>query len=262
MIVSGRHELIFMVGQPTAQTKSPGLMNGWFDRQGIDCVLVPLTLPGASLRSAVDIVRHGENVRGAIVTLPFKSAVGQYVDDLTETSRTLNAVNVIRKTKDGQLHGDMLDGKAMLRAIQARGLDVRSRQVFLAGCGGAGSAMAFNACAAGACGLRLTDIDADRAAALVAVLSARFPDCDIGVAATPGSCDILINATPLGMRTTDPLPIALDHASPATLVVDAVTSPSSTTWASAGQARGATVIDGNALAGAQLPLLLEFFGFH
>lgn len=262
MTVSAAHELIFMLGRPVAQTKSPGLMNAWFERHRRECVLVPLALSEAGLRSAVELLRQTENARGAIVTLPFKNAIGQYLDELAETARALNAVNAVRRAEDGRLYGDMLDGEAMLRAMEARSLEVHGRRVFLAGCGGAGSAIAFSACAAGARKLRLMDTNPDRAVKLVAVLADRFPACDIGLAPGPGTCDLLVNATPLGMRPSDPLPISLDQAGPGSLAVDAVTSASTTPWVGECRARGIATVDGNALAYAQLPLLLDFFGFH
>ena len=183
------------------------------------------------------------------------------MDQIADAAQAFNAVNVVRKSSDGRLHGDMLDGKAMLRALQARGIALRERSVFLTGCGGAGSAMAFSACAAGARTLRLMDIDAGRVSTLAAVLAQRFPACNVGIVQTPGACDVQINATPLGMKLGDPLPIPLDQACPNLAAVDAVTSTGVTPWVASCRTRGIITVDGNELAAAQQPLLLEFFGF-
>ena len=74
MSIAAGHTIIFMLGRPVAQTKSPSLMNIWFAQQGIACALVPLALADLGLRSALEVVRHGANVRGAVITLPFKGA--------------------------------------------------------------------------------------------------------------------------------------------------------------------------------------------
>jgi shikimate dehydrogenase len=234
-------------------------MNSWFAQRNIACATLPLHLSETGLRSALQLVRHSENVQGAIVTIPFKREVASYLEELSEASLVLDAVNVIRKTADGCLFGDMLDGEAMLCALRARRISIRGRRVFVAGCGGAGSAMAFSACIAGAGRVRLMDVDDSCAEKLAAALLKRFPNCDIRTTASPGDSDVLINATPLGMNADDDIPIGLTNAAD-TLVVDAVTSLTDTPWVRACKARGWATIGGNELAAAQLPLLLAFFG--
>ena len=128
----------------------------------------------------------------------------QFVDRILPTAQKIGAVNAVRRDADGQWSGDMFDGRGMVRAIAAGGRAVAGRNVMLIGAGGAGSAIACALAEAGVAAITLCEIDARKAWALVARLAAIAPDCTLRVGpATTDGIDLLVNASPVGMKPDD-----------------------------------------------------------
>ena len=262
MNVDAATQVIFMVGQPVAQTKTPALLNAWFAGQGRNLAVVPLELPGDAMPAFSRLLGEAGNVLGCVVTIPLKARLYPLVHEASPVASTLQAVNVVKRRADGRLYGDMLDGDAMVRGLRAMDVALEDRSAFLVGCGGAGSAMAFSACSEGARRLRLHDAHPESARRLADTLRRRFGACEIEVGTDARGCDLVINASPLGMQADDELPMPIERMDPRAVVVDAVTSPSMTRWVAACRAAGHAVLDGNTIAAHQLPLMREFFGIE
>jgi shikimate dehydrogenase len=119
----------------------------------------------------------------------------------------LGVVSVIRREPDGTWHGDMLDGIAFAKAQQDHGARLEGARALLVGAGGAGSAIAIALLEAGVGALTIHDADESRTAALLELVkdlgqgrvSAGPPD--------PTGCELVCNATPLGMADGDLLPV-------------------------------------------------------
>ncbi len=260
MKVDAATQLIFMVGRPVAQTKTPGLLNAWFGEYGKNLALVPLELPDSAVPAFAQLLGEAGNVLGCVATIPLKAKLYPFVHAASPVSSALQVVNVVKRRADGQLFGDMLDGAAMVQGLRAMGVALAGRSVYLTGCGGAGSAMAFSACDEGVRRLRLHDVRPESVRQLADALRPRFADCRIELGADARGCDIVINASPLGMRDDDALPVPVEQLEPQAIVVDAVTSASATRWVSGCRNAGHAALDGNAIAAHQLPLMRDFFG--
>ncbi len=260
MNVDAATHVIFMVGQPVAQTKTPALLNAWFGEQRRNLAVVPLALPGSAVPALSRLLGEAGNVLGCVVTIPLKARLYPLVHEASPVASALRAVNVVKRRADGRLYGDMLDGAAMLRGLRAMGVAPAGRSAWLVGCGGAGSAMAYSACNEGVRRLRLHDARPESARQLADTLRRRFGACEIELGTDARDCDLVINASPLGMRADDALPVPVERLQPQAVVVDAVTSPGMTRWVAACRAAGHAVLDGNAIAAHQLPLMREFFG--
>ena len=70
----------------------------------------------------------------------------------------------------------------------------------------------------------------------------------------------LINATSLGMRPGDPLPVLVDRLAPGTLVCDIVTRPEETQLLREAAARGCVPHPGMPMLAGQVDLILDFLG--
>ena len=262
MNVDAATRVIFMVGQPVAQTRTPALLNAWFAGQGRNLAVVPLELPGDAMPAFSRLLVEAGNVLGCVVTIPLKARLYPLVHEASPVASALQVVNVVKRRDDGRLFGDMLDGAAMVQGLRAMDVVLEGRSAFLVGCGGAGSAMAFSACSEGVRRLRLHDAHPESARRLADTLRRRFGACEIEVGADARGSDLVINASPLGMRTDDALPVPVEGLDPRAVIVDAVTSRSMTRWAAACRTAGHAVLDGNAIAAHQLPLMREFFGIE
>jgi len=137
-IVSGASRVVFMIGTPIAQVRSPVLFNAHFAEQGIDCVMVPLDVSVAALDGFVAMVRDADNCDGFVATLPHKRALLKLVDEAGPTARALECVNAVRRNPDGRLFGDMADGAGFWNGVRNTGFDPLGKAAVLAGAGAAG----------------------------------------------------------------------------------------------------------------------------
>jgi shikimate dehydrogenase len=130
----------------------------------------------------------------------------------------------------------------------------------LYGAGGAGSAIAAALAEAGLASLDIVDVDPARAHALVRRIAPAFPRCRIAAAAHKADdADMIVNASPVGMRPGDPMPAELGALSPDTLVGDVVITPTPTALIRHAQRCGCTWADGRDMHGGQVDALLAFF---
>src|SRR5262249_11644693 len=140
------------------------------------------------------------------------------------------------------------------------GHGVMGRAVVLIGTGGAGSAIACALAAAGAASLTLCDVDQGKARALVPRIAAIAPGCTlrIGPATTEG-VDILVNASPVGMKPEDGLPAPLGALPPHVVVADVVLKDATPLLRHA-RACGCSTVRGEEMMLGQVDEMLAFFG--
>jgi shikimate dehydrogenase len=155
----------------------------------------------------------------------------------------------------------MFDGVGFVDGLRRQGDDVASRRVHLLGVGGAGSAIAVALAEAGVSSLALQD----RSAEMVARVTRSIQAIDSSVQVKPesvleGDYDIVINATPLGMKEGDSLPCDPTRFARATLFVDIVTKPEMTPWLLAAASSGHPVHTGRHMHEGQAARAAAFFG--
>jgi shikimate dehydrogenase len=71
----------------------------------------------------------------------------------------------------------------------------------------------------------------------------------------------VVNATPLGMKDDDPLPMDVDRIAPTTFVGEVVMKQTITPFLAAAQAKGCRIQVGSDMLFEMIPAYLEFFGF-
>jgi shikimate dehydrogenase len=247
-MISGRTNVYGIFGFPVEHTFSPAMHNAGFAKLGMDACYVPFAVDPGSLADAVRaIVPLG--LQGLNVTVPHKEKVIPFLHELSEEARLIGAVNTIEVVK-GRLIGHNTDGRGFLRSLtdDAR-FDPRGRRFLVLGAGGAARAIGFSLALAGAAGIALRDVDGEKAEALVGDIRSKT-----GVPATAVSdeavmtfaraADCLVNATPLGLRKSDPLPVGKEQVQRGQLVCDLVYNPPETALLQAARARGARGLSG------------------
>ena len=262
-MVRGTTKLYLIVGHPISQVKSPEIFNERFAENSIDAVMIPLDIDPSGLSSFVDMFRQSKNIHGAVVTIPYKQRIVQYIDRPSVQVSALGAANVIRVARSREIEGDMVDGKGFLRALSKKNVSLQNKHVFIIGCGGAGSAVAWDVLHVGAARVSLLDVSHDKARDLHMRLVAHYPDRHIRVVSNPpASFDLVLNATPLGMQSTDPMPMAVEKIPAGAIVTDAVTSPPLTPFLERAKVTGHIVQSGPEMAAGQAPLIAAFFGIN
>lgn len=241
---------------------APRIYNPWFEAQGIDAVVVPMGIRAEDYESSLPALFRITNLHGALVTMPHKPMTAGLVDSLSDAARVAGACNAIRREPDGKLLGDLFDGLGFVRALRRRAFEFEGAGCMVVGSGGVGSAIACALAAEGVASIRVHDAAVASAEALATRLKANFPGVAIRTGqGDPDGHDLIVNATPLGSRATDPLPFATDGLSPATWVGDVVMTVRSTSLLEAADARGCPTITGLEMLLEQIPVYLEFFGF-
>lgn len=247
-MISGRTSIYGIFGHPVEHTFSPGMHNAAFATIGLDGCYVPFAVRPEDLGSAVKaIVALG--LCGLNITVPHKEKVIPFLDELTDDARLIGAVNTV-EVRDGRLIGHNTDGKGFLRSLREEtGLRPKGKTFLMVGSGGASRAVCFSLALAGAGTIVLHDIDAVKAqklgrdlrtgtAARVTVVNAE----SLGQYA-PGA-DCIINATPLGLKKADPLPIPRELVRKGHLVCDLVYNPTKTRLLAMARSRGAETLSG------------------
>jgi shikimate dehydrogenase len=258
--ITGATRLYVIIGDPIAQVKSPEVFTARFAASGLDAILVPVHVPAANFDSVVPALLQLGNLDGVLVTIPFKGRMLPFADRLGATAQCIGALNALRREADGSWTGDMFDGAGFVNGAQRKGHRVQGRRVALFGAGGAGSAIACALAAAGAASIDLIDTDAERATALAARLGPAFPDTRVKRTAAPAAAtDMIVNATPVGMRPGDGMPAAIGALSADTLVGDVVIAESPTPLIRHAIACGCPWVEGKDMHAGQIDALLDFF---
>jgi shikimate dehydrogenase len=259
--IKGTTRLYGLVGNPLTTAKSPELLNRLFIEQRADAVCVPFQVEADDLSAFVTGARAIRNLAGVLVTMPHKQRMMAFVDDLHPTARQVGALNVIRCDSDGRWVGAIFDGLGCVLGMQWEGNHPANKSVLLLGAGGAGRAIAFAVGSSGARSLAIFDVDEGRAEDL-AVTVAAGTGCQTRVGAPdPHGYEIVINATPLGMKSDDPMPVDPNRLVAGSTVVDIINSQDPTALCRAARARGCRTQSGRPMHEGQAVHALRFLGF-
>jgi shikimate dehydrogenase len=260
-MLSGTTTLIAHLGYPTQDFKAPLIYNPWFESKGIDAVVVPMGVRPDDYPAFFRSVFTLTNIRGALVTMPHKVTTTELVDDLSPTALVAGAANAVLLREDGSLFGDQFDGTGFVRGVLRKGFDLRGKRALVVGNGGVGSPIAASLAGAGVGALGLFDPDTAASESLRARLLEHHPDLEFGTGSSdPDGYDLVINASPLGMKDDDPLPVDVDRLTPTTFVGEVVMRRERTPFLQAAMSRGCPVQIGKDMLYEQIPAYLEFFG--
>ncbi|MGF6374137.1 shikimate dehydrogenase family protein [Paraburkholderia sp. MM5482-R1] len=259
--LSGATRVYFIVGDPIAQVRSPSGVTAALRSAGRDALVVPAHVAPADLPAFFAGIAPMRNVDGVIITVPHKFTAASYCATLAEEAAFLGAVNTLRRNADGGWHGGMFDGTGFVAALVAAGCELQGKRALLVGAGGAGSAIGHALIQRGVGSLDVRDNDVERTGSLTARLNALGRGTARGAAADldPSPYDVVVNASPLGMRAGDSLPIDVARLPATTFVGDVVTKPPLTPLIEAARARGCPTVTGTQMFERVCDRMVEFF---
>jgi shikimate dehydrogenase len=257
--ISGRTALLAIIGDPIEQARAPGLVNPVLHDRGIDAVLVPMRVEAGQLRRVIDGLRAVGNFRGAIITMPHKQAIMALLDEVSPEGQQVGACNVLRRDAQGRLSGSMLDGEGFAAGLLGAGHAIQGKRVFLVGAGGAASAIAFALARRGAAALTIHNRTQQRTVELVGRLRAAHPNIEVSVGSpSPAGSDIAINATSLGMKDGDGLPLDPSGLTPGMLAADVMSHRETTAFLAEAARRGCRTHPGLPMLVRQIELMIDF----
>jgi len=220
MDISGKTKIIGIFGNPIEHTLSPAMHNAAFKTLGLDMCYIPFRVLPEDLPDAVRAVRS-LNLSGVNITVPHKENVIPLLDEVDKEAAFIGAVNTVVNSGK-KLKGYNTDGRGFMSSLLEAGISVEGKDVFIIGTGGASRAVSYYL-SEKASRLFLYDVDRPKAEKLTADL--QNIRSNVSLLDGPGDIDkphILINATPLGLKADDPLPLDPAHITPDTIVCDLV----------------------------------------
>jgi shikimate dehydrogenase len=261
-MINGHTILIAHLGYPTESFKSPMIYNPWFERKGINALVVPMGVKPDAYPGLLRSLFKLTNIRGALITMPHKVTTMDLVDTLTPTARVAGACNAVRLEPDGSLTGDQFDGEGFVRGVARKGMILPGARVLVSGNGGVGSAIAASLAAAGVAEMALYDSYTASSERLAQRLRQHYPALKVSTGSNdPDGFDLIVNATPLGMKEGDPLPFDVSRIAARTFVGEVVMKSEVTPLLAAAQAKGCPTQVGTDMLFEMIPAYLEFFGF-
>jgi shikimate dehydrogenase len=261
-MISGKTTLIAHIGYPTEAFKAPLVYNPWFEQRGIDATVVPMGVMAEDYPVVMKSLFKLTNIRGALVTMPHKVTTVELLDEVTTTVKVAGSCNAILKRRDGTLFGNMFDGTGFTRGLKHKGFVCEGARCLVVGAGGVGSAIAASLAAERVGSIALYDAKDRSAESLAARLSRHYPRLAVRVGSKdPADCDLVVNATPLGMHPGDPLPVDVTRLAASTFVGEVVMKTEITPLLQAARERGCRIQIGTDMLFEMIPAYLEFFGF-
>lgn len=257
--LNGASRVYAVFGDPIAQVQTPALINPLFAEHGCDLFAVPFHVTREQFGPAFRAFAAMTNVAGIGVTIPHKVAAAALCDSLTTAAAEVGAVNSIQRSEDGPMRGALFDGLGFVRGLGESRRRLRDASVLLIGAGGAGRAIAHALVGEGIAKLCIIEPDEtarDYAIALVNRLSGK-------ACASTGVGDIadhtvLINASPIGLKSGDPFPIDLDALTSEVLVADIAALSRETELIRIARGKGCPTSDGRDMLKAQIALIAGF----
>ncbi|MBK6386836.1 MAG: ThiF family adenylyltransferase [Rhodoferax sp.] len=261
-MINGNTEIVAHIGFPTHAFKAPMIYNPWFEKAGVNAIVVPM---GCQAQDYPDLLRSVfklANIRGALITMPHKVTTVGLLDEVFPTAAIAGSCNAVRRGSDGRLQGDMFDGEGFVRGVRRKGCKLEGARVLIVGCGGVGSAIAASLATAGVGAISLFDARAESAQGLGQRLTRHYPLLEVSTGSNdPAGFDLVVNGTPLGMNEGDPMPMNVSRIAATTFVGEVVMKTEMTAFLTAVQARGCRFQVGSDMLFEQIPAYLEFFGF-
>ncbi|MBO0602453.1 shikimate dehydrogenase [Sporosarcina sp. E16_3] len=234
-----------VIGDPIKQSMSPGMHEAWFDEESIDACYIPIHVTADRLREAVEGLKN-LGCSGWNVTVPHKSAIIPFLNQLDASARQMNAVNTVHVLGDGTLVGSNTDGKGFVRSLEeAYGEKCKDKKVLVIGAGGAARGISFALQSAGYGPIFFTNRTLEKAIQLAddlsnsAVLS--VSDAELSLS----EFGLIVQTTSVGMNFSQlGMPLNPGNVSEGTVVADIIYNPLETEFLSESRKRGAHTLNG------------------
>ena len=141
--ISGYTQLIGIIASPIRHSISPKMHNAAFEKLGLDYAYLAFEIDSSQLKDTVYGLK-AMDARGFNVSMPYKTAIIDYLDELSPAAKLCQAVNTV-VNENGKLIGHMTDGSGLIQSLKDGGYDIKGKKVTVVGCGGAGKAIQIQA---------------------------------------------------------------------------------------------------------------------
>ena len=226
-----------VIGNPIDHSLSPQLHNYWFKENNIDAVYEKRQIEESDIEGIISKMRNGE-IEGINVTVPFKKSVISFLDEL-EISRKVPSVNTIYKKKN-KIIGTNTDIHGFKLALLETKYNFKGRKILILGAGGVTPSIIFALEQLEAAVIMLSNRTKEKAENLKKL----FPQIDLVKWGDIKDFDVIINATSLGLKKNDKIPINYNQIDPGKFFYDVIYNPKKTNFLSEAEKRGHKIENG------------------
>jgi shikimate dehydrogenase len=202
-----------VIGDPVDHSLSPQMHNAALKYLGLELQYSAVRVKNGEIAAFVEEAR--ENYLGFNVTVPHKSCIIPYLDEISIGARLANSVNTVKVSADGKLFGYSTDGYGLERALYLRfGVIPKKEHFLFIGCGGAAQATSAHLLKMGAKSVCFINRNLKKAQAYAVRVNEHFPGRAIKVLSFENENDIekyiknnpiVIQSTSVGLKDNDPL---------------------------------------------------------
>ena len=213
-----------VIGNPIKHSLSPKLHNHWIKENNIDAIYDKKQLNESNIEEIIKEVKN-EKIKGINVTVPFKKSVIPFLDQLTPLAKEAQSVNTIFK-KDNKVIGDNTDVGGFEQGLKHINYNVQDKKVFILGAGGVVPSIIVALKKLGSGKIILSNRTKKKAENLKKI----YPDIEIIDWGKIPNFHMIINATSLGLETTDQIKLNYADNSPNKLFYDVIYNPKKTNF--------------------------------
>jgi len=212
--ISGNTKIYGIIGYPVNHSFSPKMHNAAFAELKMDAMYLPFSVRPENISQAIDGIK-ALNISGFNVTIPHKSSIMQYLDEISPIARKVGAVNTVRNI-NGRLIGTNTDVSGFISSLKALNFSPLKKNIGLIGAGGSARALITGLAEAGASQILIYNRTIERAKELELEFSESFPMIMIKSVSLEKiknyHLDLLVNSSSVGMESNEsPIDLNLDH---------------------------------------------------
>lgn len=257
--ISGKTGLMGLIGSPVGHSGSPAMYNYSFEKLGLDYAYLAFDISVDEVKQAIDAIKTLQ-MRGCNVTMPCKTEVTKYMDELSPAARIIGAVNTI-VNEEGKLIGHITDGQGFVDNLRDHGVEIAGKKITICGGGGAATAIQVQCALEGVRELSIFNIKDrffERTRLTAEKIRQERPDCIVNVfdiadmekmKEEMASSDIFANATIVGMKPMDQESVVKDCSMfrKGLVVVDVVYNPKETKMLKEAKEKGCICVNGEGM---------------
>lgn len=257
--ISGTTTLLGLIGSPVGHSGSPAMYNYSFQKLGLDFAYLAFDIKKEEVNHAIQAIRTLK-MRGCNVTMPDKTEVVQYMDELSKAASIIGAVNTI-VNENGKLTGHITDGEGFVSNLKDHGIEIAGKKITVAGGGGAATAIQVQCALDGAREISIFNMKDEffaRTLETVDKIKKEKPDCIVQafdladekkMTDEIASSDIFVNATIVGMKPMEQESVVKDVSAfhEGLVVCDAVYNPKETKLLREAKEAGCICISGEGM---------------
>lgn len=234
-----------VIGDPIAQSMSPSMHEAWFDEENMDATYIPIHVTADRLREVVESLKI-LGCSGWNVTVPHKSAIIPFLNQLDSSAKQMNAVNTVLVLEDGTLVGSNTDGRGFVRSLEeAFGEQCKDKKVLVIGAGGAARGIAFALHSAGYGPIFFTNRTLEKAEQLATELTESMVLSIAEAELSLSEFGLIVQTTSVGMNfAQNGMPLNPENISEGTVVADIIYNPLETEFLAESRKRGAHTLNG------------------